>query len=140
MSNNFNARIARDKATGTLVDDENKPVLAVETGAFSTAEGNAPFPENVVVTLSGATDKDVTFSYSTFDGTKPAAHAGSDYTGVTNGAGTIPAGATRGFVAVTILGDTNVESDENFYVTIGDPHGAGLGGATTQITLRNDDS
>jgi hypothetical protein len=141
LSDNFNAVIARDKATGTLVDDESKPVLAVEVTAFTTDEEDISYTENVIVTLSGVEDKDVTFSYSTFDGTKPAAHAGpkGDYIAVANGTGTIRAGSTIGFVPVTINGDKDVESDENFFVTISNPQNARLGSPTTQITLRNDD-
>jgi hypothetical protein len=141
LSDNFNAVIARDKATGTLVDDESKPVLAVEVTAFTTDEKDISYTENVIVTLSGVEDKDVTFSYSTFDGTKPAAHAGpkGDYIAVANGTGTIRAGSTIGFVPVTINGDKDVESDENFFVTISNPQNARLGSPTTQITLRNDD-
>jgi hypothetical protein len=139
LSDNFNAVIARDKATGTLVDDESKPVLAVEVTAFTTDEEDDSFTENVIVTLSGPADKDVTFSYSTFDGTKPAAHAGSDYTAVKDGTGTIRAGSTIGFVGVTVNGDKDVEGDESFFVTISNPQNARLGSPTTQITLRNDD-
>jgi hypothetical protein len=139
LSDNFNAVIARDKATGTLLDDESKPVLAVEVTAFTTDEEDDSYTENVMVTLSGAADQDVTFSYSTFDGIKPAAHAGSDYTAVQNGTGTIRAGSTIGFVPVTVNGDKDVEQDENFFVTISNPKNARLGSPTTQITLRNDD-
>jgi fibronectin-binding autotransporter adhesin len=58
---------------------------------------------------------------------------------VANGTGTIRAGSTIGFVPVTINGDKDVESDENFFVTISNPQNARLGSPTTQITLRNDD-
>lgn len=140
LSNNFNATIARDTATGTIVDNEIKPVLSMSSTRFSVAEGNADNVVGVDVTLSGAADKDVTFSYSTADGQKPAAHAGSDYTAVTNGTGTIRAGSTLGFVPVTINGDTTRENDEDFFVTISDQsQNARLGGATTRITLQNDD-
>jgi hypothetical protein len=139
LSDNFNANIARGTATGSIDDDESKPVLAVEVTAFTNDEEDASYIENVIVTLSGAADKDVTFSYSTFDGQKPAAHAGSDYTEVKDGTGTIRAGSTIGFVGVTINGDKDHESDENFFVTISNPQNARLGAATTQITLRDDD-
>jgi hypothetical protein len=129
LSNNFNATIARETATSS-------------TG-FSVDEGDKDNIVGVDVTLSGLTDKDVTFSYSTADGTTPAAHGQGnqkDYTAVASGTGTIRAGTTLGFVPVTINGDTNKESDENFFVTISDQsQNARLGGATTQITLRNDD-
>jgi Calx-beta domain len=143
LSNNFNATIARETATGTIVDDEVKPVLAMSSTGFSVDEGDKDNIVGVDVTLSGLTDKDVTFSYSTADGTTPAAHGQGnqkDYTAVASGTGTIRAGTTLGFVPVTINGDTNKESDENFFVTISDQsQNARLGGATTQITLRNDD-
>jgi fibronectin-binding autotransporter adhesin len=93
----------------------------------------------VIVTLSGAAANGVTFSYDTFDGTQPAAHAGSDDTAVNNGTGTIRAGSTIGFVGVTVNGDKDVEKDEHFFVTISNPQNARLGSPTTQITLRNDD-
>jgi len=58
--------------------------VAVEVSSITTDEGDTTYTETVIVTLSGPEDEDVTFSYSTFDGIKPAAHAGSDYTAVTN--------------------------------------------------------
>jgi hypothetical protein len=123
LSNNFNATIARETATGTIVDDEVKPVLAMSSTGFGVDEGNVDNIVGVDVTLSGLTDKDVTFSYSTADGTTPAAHGQSkqkDHTAVSNGTGTIRAGTTLGFVPVTINGDTTKETDENFFVTISD--------------------
>jgi hypothetical protein len=143
LSNNFNADIARGTATGTIVDDEVKPVLAMSTDRLKVPEDNVDWTENVVVTLSGMTDKDVTFSYSTSDGTAPAAHhkgKDKDYEEVVNGTGTIRAGTTQGFVPVTIHGDQIKESDEDFIVTISDQSpNARLGGPSTIITLLNDD-
>jgi hypothetical protein len=143
LSNNFNANIARGTATGTIVDDEVKPVLAMSTKGFGVPEDNVDWTENVVVNLSGMTDKDVTFSYSTSDGTAPAAkHEGKnkDYEAVTNGTGTIRAGTTQGFVPVTIHGDQIKESDEDFIVTISDQSpNARLGAPSTIVTLENDD-
>ena len=92
------------------------------------------------MTLSGETDQDVTFSYSTFDGTKPAAHAGVR---LHRGERTVRArsgGFDRRVRGGHNQGDKDVkESDENFFVTISNPQNARLGGPTTQITLRNDD-
>jgi len=138
LYNNFNANIAREAATGTVLDLQSKPVLAV-LGDFSTDEGNNEHVTNVVVTLSGLTQNDVTFSYDTFDGKTPAAHAGSDYKAVNNGTGTIRAGTLEGFVPVTILGDKDKEKDETFNVSISNPQGARMGSATATITLNDDD-
>jgi hypothetical protein len=144
LSNNFNATIARDTASGTIVDDEVKPILAMSSTGFDVNEGDDDHMLGVDVTLSGLAAKDVTFSYSTSDGSTPAAHGTgkqNDYTAVTNGTGTIRAGTTLGFVPVTINGDTTREKDENFFVTISNQsQNARLGGATTQVVLDNDDS
>jgi hypothetical protein len=139
LSDNFNALIGRGKATGEIDDDELKPVLKVDVTGFAIKEGDTTWTENVVVDLSGVSATDVDFSYNTFDGTAPAAKAGSDYVAVTNGTGTVRAGTTQSFVPVTILGDTVKESDEDFFVTISDPQGARLGSPTTQVILDNDD-
>ncbi len=63
---------APDFEDGPLFDDDEvKPVLVMSSTGFIVDEGYADNIENVVVTLSGLTDKDVTFSYSTSDGRAP---------------------------------------------------------------------
>ena len=49
LSNNFAASIARGTATGTIVDDELKPVLAMRSTGFKVNEGDTDFVENVDV-------------------------------------------------------------------------------------------
>jgi hypothetical protein len=137
LSNQFNANLRRDRATGTIDDNETKPRLAIESSASAT-EGDGGFPQLMLgldVTLSGPSDEDVVFTYSTFDGT---AHA-NDYGAVTNGSRTIPAGSTSGRVFVAISGDTRDENDENFFVTIVNPPNANLGNATAEVTILDDD-
>ena len=70
LSNQFNANLRRDRATGTIDDNETKPRLAIESSA-SANEGDGGFPQLMLgldVTLSGPSDEDVVFTYSTFDG------------------------------------------------------------------------
>ncbi|MBO0885166.1 MAG: hypothetical protein J2P17_33535, partial [Mycobacterium sp.] len=117
LSNNFNADIARRTATGTIDDDEVKPVLAMTSTGFSVDEGDSDHLLGVDVGLSGLAAQDVTFSYSTSDGSTPAAHDPSDYT-ATSGTGTIRAGTQLTFIPVTIKGDNRTEGDEHFVVTI----------------------
>lgn len=64
------------------------------------------------VVLSGPQSRPVVVVYATRDGT---ATAGTDYT-ATSGSLTIPAGQLSGTIDVPILGDTDVESDEAFYL------------------------
>ena len=93
-------------------------------GPATVVEGNAGTTDAVFpVTLSAATTVPVTVSYVTGDGT---ATAGSDYTAVTSSV-TIAAGQTSGTIVVAVLGDTVVEPDETFTVTLSNPVNATLG-------------
>ena len=81
----------------------------------------------------------MSFSYSTSDGTAPAAHSPSDYVGP-SGTGTIKAGTQLAAIPVTIKGDKRPEQDENFRVTISDPSSnARLGGTSTDVTIVDND-
>jgi hypothetical protein len=135
-----NAHIARKTATGTIDDDEVKPVLAMMTDTIETKEGSSgDWVENVDVGLSGLTDQDVTFSYSTHDGSTPAAHTPGDYNG-TSGTGTIHAGTLETHIPVTIHGDKTAEKNEQFIVEIGSQSSnARIGGTITTVILDDDD-
>ena len=140
--------------TGTITNDDSAPLVSVsDTRLLEGAAGavNADF----VVTLSRATDRDVTFLWRTATGgTNPAAE-GVDFTGITAGTlVTILAGQTTATLTVVLNGDTDVEVDETFLVQIvdprlvlpSDPHVAGAGIAMTGGdlealgTIRNDDT
>ena len=69
------------------------------------------------VTLSAASASDVTVTYRTVDGT---ARAGVDYT-ATSGTLVIPAGATSATIDVVVRDDTDIESNEYFYMKIENP-------------------
>jgi hypothetical protein len=101
----------------------------VNEGNSGTA--NASFP----VTLSAASAATVTVQYTTTNGT---ATAGSDYT-ATSGTLTFTPGQTSKTINVPIVGDTTVEPDETFTVTLSTPTNATLGTATATGTITNDD-
>ena len=68
-----------------------------------------------------------------------AADGGDDYTAA-SGTVTIPAGMTSKNIPITILGDTTVEFDETFTVTLSSPTNALLGAQdSTLATITNDD-
>ncbi len=118
------------------------PVLTLSDA--SVAEGNSgtsvmnfPLSLNAPAPVGG-----VVITYSTANGTTTA---GSDYVAVITGTVTIPAGATTGSLPVTINGDTTVEADETFTVTMTNVTNATINGAlapkTTAIgTILNDDA
>ena len=117
------------------MNDDVVPTLSI--GDVSVTEGNsgtitATFP----VTLSAAATSAVTVTYATANGT---ATAGSDYA-ATGGTLTFPAGTTTQSIGVTVNGDTTVEPNETFTVTLTSPSGATLVRATATGTIVNDDT
>ena len=111
-----------------------KPALSL-LGDVSQPEGNDPSSLTFTVTLAQTTRLPVTVAYATADGT---ATAGSDYTAA-SGRLTFAPGETSKTIAVPIIGDTVVEADETFGLTLSDPVNATLAGATATGTIRNDD-
>jgi Calx-beta domain len=107
------------------------PPPALSIGDVSTAEGRSGthvvyFP----VTLSKKSAKYVTVKYATANG---SAKAPSDFVAKW-GTLILPAGATKGWIGITIKGDKVWEPNENFCIrlyspvnaTISDPNGTGI--------------
>ena len=102
-------------------------VTAAEPSGTGTAQ--AAF----AVTLSKASTTPVTIRYATANGT---ATAGVDYT-ATAGTLTFAPGVTSQQINVPILADTAVETTEAFTVTLSNPTGATITGATATATITN---
>jgi chitinase len=108
--------------------------------SISLNEGNAgttsfAFP----VTLSNAPPSDVTVVIATSDGT--ATVADNDYQPLTQTLTFSPGGALTQNVTVLVNGDTTVESDETFNVTLSNATGgATITTANSTGTILNDDS
>jgi Calx-beta domain-containing protein/hemolysin type calcium-binding protein len=112
-----------------------KPTVSVED--FSLAEGSSGSqPALFTVNLAKASPLRVTVAYATADGT---ATAGTDYT-ATSGTLVFAPGETSKSVDVPVVGDTAVEPDETFTLTLSNPVNATLGTATATGTIRNDDA
>ena len=106
-----------DRATITIADNDEKPGISIASSMATEGDaGQASM--DFTVTLDSALSEAVTVDYVTSDGT---ASAGSDYTAVTAGTVTIPAGDTQATFSVAVLGDTTNEADETFIVTISLP-------------------
>ena len=104
----------------------------------SVVEGNAGTTVlNFPVTLTAASPVDVVITYSTIDGT--ATTANNDYVAVANGTVTIAAGQLTGNLPVTINGDTTVEPDETFAITLNNVTNATPINTTAIGTILNDD-
>ena len=125
-------------STGTILNDDAQPTINI-AAAVAGAEGNAgPGTFNFPVTLTNASSSAVSATVNTGDGT--ATTADGDYVAVSGGTVTIPAGSTRGNIAVTVNGGTKFEANETFPVTMSAPVGGTLGTAGSTGTINNDDT
>jgi chitinase len=106
-------------------DDDTVPMSPLKVGISDSGalEGNANTrPLTFTISMSRASDSDVTVKYATANQT---ATAGSDYT-ARSGTLTIPAGLISVTQAISVKGDTISESAEVFKVTLSNA----TGGAT----------
>ncbi|MDH5822689.1 putative Ig domain-containing protein [Luteimonas sp. RD2P54] len=134
VTNVTGATVADAQGTGTIVNDDPQPSLAIDD--VSVTEGNAgTVTATFTVALSAASGQTVTVGYATADGT---ATAGSDYA-ATSGTLTLTAGQTQGTVSVTVNGDTTPEPDETFSVGLSGATNASIADATGTGTILNDD-
>jgi hypothetical protein len=103
---------ARDGIGNILTDD---PIFRASVADSAVAEGDAnTTPMTFDVILSEPSDVAIDIGYTTADAT---AEAGSDYTAADSTL-TIPAGEITGSIEVLVHGDTDVEFDESFELTI----------------------
>lgn len=137
---------ASDFATGTPAP-RNSASPAVVCGAagqviigaanLSQAEGDSGSRAfTFTVSLSApAPAGGVSFNYATRDG---SASAGSDYV-ASSGSVTVAEGERSASITVQVIGDTDSEADETFYLDISNVQGAFPGALTVTGTIANDD-
>jgi hypothetical protein len=133
LSAPVNATIATGTGTGTILNDDAVPSLAIDS--VTQAEGNSGTTNFVfTVTLAGATDQPVTVDYATADGTA----SGSDYT-ATSGTLTFAPGESIKTITVSVIGDASTEPDETFTVALTAPTNATITTGTGIGTIQNDE-
>jgi serine protease len=122
------------QGTGYILNDDG-PTLSIPDA--SVGEGNSGSKMmNVTVQLSQAAATDVSFGISTQD----VSASSSDYTGFNLSNQVIPAGQTSKVFQVPVAGDTTVEQNETFLVTLAaNPVGATLYDRQAIATIYNDD-
>ena len=127
-------------ALGTIQNDD--ATLSIAATSAVKAEGNAGSTAfTFTVTRSGSTTGISSVNYAvTGSGASPADAA--DFTGGTLPSGTVNFAATQTnqVVTVNVNGDTAVEPNEDFTVTLSGAIGATLGTATAAGTIQNDDA
>ena len=131
-------------ATGTILnDDALASQLSIVAGNASQAEGNSgSTPFTFTVTRSGGTTGTSSMAWAvTGSGGSPANAA--DFTGGVLPSGTLSfaAGQTSQTITVNVAGDTTVEADDGFTVTLSNPSaGTTIGTAAATGTILNDDA
>ena len=109
-------------------------VPAISIADASVAEGLVGTTNLVfAVTLTAPSTQTITVNYATTNGT---ASAGSDYIG-TNGVLTFPPGTTNRTIAVAVLSDILVETNETLFVGLSSPTNVVLGRSQSVGTIVN---
>ena len=135
LSNPRNATLKTASALGSILNDDTAQA-AITVAAASVSEGDSGTKKlTFTISLDASSSRDVSIDYATQDNT---ASAGSDYE-INSGTARIPSGSTSTTVDVTILGDTEVESDETVELTLSNPRNATLKTATALGSILNDD-
>ena len=117
------------------------PVVSIASTAAPLTEGNSgssAFDFTISLNKVSTTAQTVTW---TLAGTGTSAAAANDFASALTGIATIAAGQTSTTIQVLVAGDTTVETNETFAVTLSGPSaGMTLGTASSTATIHNDDS
>jgi hypothetical protein len=107
----FVVYLSSGAASAGMIQNDDGPVMNITDNSVYEGDSGSTFI-GFTVWLSMPATETVTVDFSTFDGT---AIAGSDYL-ATNGTLTFAPGETSQTIWVEVLGDTDYEGDEYFYV------------------------
>ncbi len=130
-----NAVLGVDKATITIIDDDEFPTVSFEQTDYIVSESAASVV--LTVNLSGASDQDMVVTYQAMDGS--AIHP-ADYTPA-NGTVTIAPGTLSESFSINIVNDGFVEGDETFQVVLtGAERGIVGSPDTATVTIADDDT
>ncbi len=139
LSGASGATLGTASATGTILNDDTLPTLAIAATSASKAEGSSgATPFTFTVTRSGNTGIASSVGWSVVEGS--ATLNAADFSGPTSGVLSFAAGETSKVISLNVVGDTFVEANEVFYVNLTTPTGATLGTASAAGTILNDDT
>ena len=116
------------------------PLVSISANSVSLFEGSSGSTAfNFTVKLDKASTTAQTVNW-TVAGSGASAAAANDFTSALSGTATIAAGQTSATIQVLVAGDTVVEANETFTVTLSSPiTGLKLGTASASATITNDD-
>jgi hypothetical protein len=138
LSGASGAVITDGQGFGTIVNDDLPPTITI-TSKVSAREGgnNNSTLFNFVVTLSAASEKSISVSFATANGT--ATTADNDYV-ARSGTLTFAPGVTSQTISVQVKGDKNKESNETFYVNLSGAANATIATAQGVGEILDDDT
>ncbi len=114
---------APSSVTLTITDDDPAPMLSIDSP--SVTEGDSGSTDlTFTATLSAASGREVTVQYA--DAGTGTATSGTDYTALTAGTLTFPAGTTSQTFDVAVTGDVLDEANETVKVRLKDPVNAAV--------------
>ena len=117
------------------------PVVSVASTVAPLAEGNSgssAFDFTISLNKASTTAQTVTWTVA---GTGTSAASANDFASALTGTATIAAGQTSTTIQVLVAGDTTVEANETFAVTLSGPSaGMTLGTTSSTATIHNDDT
>jgi hypothetical protein len=120
VTNITGATAGDTSATGTINNDDAQPVISIDDPAI--LEGNSGTQTlTFTVSLNTAAAQTITVDYTTADDS--ATVANGDYVPTSGTITFVPGDISEQFT-VTINGDTNIEGDEQFFVTLSNPTNA----------------
>lgn len=136
LSNPVATTIIDGTATGTIVD--NDPAPTISTGDCASLEGNAgTTPCTFPLTLSNPSSRSITLSYATSSGT---ATSGSDFQAASGTVTFPPLSLGPQNVSVALVGDTAIEEDEDFRLTLSNPVQGVIGNSQADGIVQDDDA
>ena len=138
LSNASNAAIGDGQAVGTINNDDTAALPALSVGNVSVTEGNSGTTAAVfTVSLNAVAQADVSFSVFTSGNT---AGSPSDFTALNLAGQVIPAGSSNKTFTVLVNGDTQLESNETFFLNVSSVSGATVADSQGTGTILNDDT
>lgn len=137
LSGPVNASIDRMSGIGTIRNDDAQPEMTInDVAQFEGNSGTTAFV--FTVSLSAASSAPVTAKYVTANNTARSHGKNADFTKV-RGTVTFSPGETSQTISVLVNGDTLVEPDETFFVTLSAASGATIRDDLGVGTILNDD-
>jgi hypothetical protein len=135
LSSPLNASVSDDLGQGTIVDDEDSPMISFDRADYTVDEDVAEGSAAITVTLTGATAITATVDYEAGD----RSAGPDDYTAVSGTLVFTPGVSLRTF-AVPILDDVVFEGDEMVLLSLSNPVSADLGTSSAELTIVDDES